>query len=174
MVQARHEAATGVIPGHHSGDSRNVGDGQGVGRHDIFSAAVRMTRMPRCLANPNQPDLPVVFVNEAFQQMTGYREAEILGRNCRFLQGPDTDPEVVHRIGQAIRAREDLAVELINYKRNGTPFWNADAAPPPASPATPASPPACPRSVSPHPIPTAPTSHDLGSRPASMPGTGRP
>ena len=117
--------ATGATPGHHSGDGRNVVDGRGLGGHDIFSAAVRMTRMPMCLADPNQPDLPLVFVNEAFQQMTGYKEAEILGRNCRFLQGPDTDLGAVRRIGAAIRAREDLAVELLNYRRDGTPFWNA-------------------------------------------------
>jgi PAS domain S-box-containing protein len=127
MAQDSDDArtATGETPGHHSGEGRNVIGGGGLGGHDVFSAAVRMTRMPMCLADPNQPDLPLVFVNEAFQLMTGYSEAEILGRNCRFLQGPHTDAEAVQRVREAIATRQDVSIELLNYKRDGTPFWNA-------------------------------------------------
>ena len=57
--------------------------------------------------------------------MSGYAEAEVVGRNCRFLQGPSTDPAAVGRLRDAIAAREDAAVEIINHKRDGTPFWNA-------------------------------------------------
>ncbi len=91
----------------------------------IFFAAAQMSRMPMCLADPSQPDMPLVFVNEAFLRQTGYAEAEVLGRNCRFLQGPDTDPAALQQLRHAIHAREDTVVELINHKRDGTPFWNA-------------------------------------------------
>ena len=113
-------------PGHHSGGGHNVAaEGRGLGGKDIFSAAVQMTRMPMCVADPRKPDMPLVFVNEAFQRMTGYAEDELLGRNCRFLQGPDTDPAAVRQIREAVQAREDVAVEMVNYRRDGTPFWNA-------------------------------------------------
>ena len=69
--------------------------------------------------------MPLVFVNEAFQRMTGYAADEILGRNCRFLQGPDTDPAAIDLVRTALATQEDVAVELINYKKDGTPFWNA-------------------------------------------------
>ncbi len=114
------------VSGHHTSEGRNIAsEGCGLDGKDIFFAAVQMTRMPMCLADPNQPDMPLVFVNEAFQRMTGYEAAELLGRNCRFLQGPDTDPAALQRLREAIVAREDIAVEMINYKRDGTPFWNA-------------------------------------------------
>ena len=132
MAQAPEHPRQHQVPpyldavGHHSGAGRNVAaEGGGLGGKDIFFAAVQMTRMPMCLADPTVPDLPLVFVNEAFQRMTGYQEHEILGRNCRFLQGPQTDPAAIAQIRQAIATEEDLAVELLNYKRDGTPFWNA-------------------------------------------------
>ncbi|MDZ4376314.1 MAG: PAS domain-containing protein, partial [Phenylobacterium sp.] len=62
---------------------------------DPFVNAVRATRMPMVITNPRRPDNPVVFANEAFCRLTGYAREEILGRNCRFLQGPETDPEAV-------------------------------------------------------------------------------
>ncbi len=112
--------------GHHTGDGRNIAaEGMGLGGKDIFFAAVQMTRMPMCLSDPSKPDMPLVFVNEAFQRMTGYEAHEILGRNCRFLQGPATDPASVQQVRRAVAASEDLAIELINYKKDGTPFWNA-------------------------------------------------
>ncbi|WP_304481816.1 PAS domain-containing protein [Novosphingobium sp. P6W] len=67
------------------------------GRGDPFAAAVRATRMPMVITDPAQQDNPIVFCNEAFQSLTGYTRDEIVGRNCRFLQGPDTDPEAVER-----------------------------------------------------------------------------
>jgi len=70
------------------------------------------------------PDAPVVDVNPAFEQMTGYGPDEVLGRNCRFLQGPGTDPETVHRLRQVIDARAETTAVLLNYRKDGTPFWN--------------------------------------------------
>ena len=114
------------VQGHHTAGGRNIAvDGSGLNGKDIFFAAVQMTRMPMCMSDPNHPDAPLVFANEAFQRMTGYSAAEIIGRNCRFLQGPDTDPDSLLEIRRAIAAREDVALELLNYKKDGTPFWNA-------------------------------------------------
>ena len=92
---------------------------------DIFFAAVKTTRMPMIVTDPNQPDNPIVFCNDAFTFMTGYPEKEIIGGNCRFLQGPETDREVVRQVRAAIERREEVAVEILNYRKNGSTFWNA-------------------------------------------------
>jgi len=110
----------------HTGQPRNVVlSDQGPGSTDVFFAAVRMTRMPMCLSDPSQPDNPLVFVNRAFEDLTGYMAEEVLGRNCRFLQGPDTDPAVVDEIRRAIAAKVDVSVECYNYRKDGSGFWNA-------------------------------------------------
>lgn len=57
--------------------------------------------------------------------MTGYRRDEIVGANCRFLQGPETDREVMRQVRQAIDSQSEIAVELVNYKKDGSSFWNA-------------------------------------------------
>jgi PAS domain S-box-containing protein len=93
--------------------------------HDIFFAAVKTTRMPMTVTDPHQPDNPIIFCNEAFSFMTGYAEDEIVGSNCRFLQGPETDREVINQIRAAVEKREEGAVEVLNYRRNGSTFWNA-------------------------------------------------
>ena len=95
------------------------------GRGDPFAAAVRATRMPMVVTDPAQPDNPIVFCNVAFQHLTGYSRDEIIGRNCRFLQGPDTDAVEVERVRRAIRAGEAVDVDLLNYRKDGTTFWNA-------------------------------------------------
>jgi len=91
----------------------------------IFFAAVKTTRMPMIVTDPNLPDNPIIFANPAFLSMTGYSADEVLGRNCRFLQGTETDPDTVAEIGHAIREQRQTSVELINYKKNGSAFWNA-------------------------------------------------
>ncbi|MGW8135770.1 histidine kinase famiy protein [Sphingomonas zeae] len=95
------------------------------GQSDIFFAAVKTTRMPMIVTDPRQPDNPIVFCNEAFSFMTGYSEQEILGTNCRFLQGPETDRDVVAQVRAAIERRDEIAVEVLNYRKNGSTFWNA-------------------------------------------------
>ncbi|MBB3997406.1 histidine kinase famiy protein [Aureimonas pseudogalii] len=92
---------------------------------DIFFAAVETTRMPMTVTDPSQPDNPIVFANQAFLQMTGYTSEEIVGSNCRFLQGPETDPATVGEVRQAIRERREMATEILNYRKDGTSFWNA-------------------------------------------------
>ena len=94
-------------------------------RGNIFFAAVEMTRMPMVVTDPRQPDNPIVFVNRAFLDLTQYPEHEIVGRNCRFLQGPQTDPATVDEIRNAIADERAVALDILNYKADGTPFWNA-------------------------------------------------
>lgn len=93
--------------------------------HNIFFAAVETTRMPMIVTDPNQSDNPIVFCNNAFSRMTGYQLEEIIGRNCRFLQGPETNCDAIDQVRQAIRKREEVAVEVLNYRKNGSTFWNA-------------------------------------------------
>ncbi len=77
------------------------------------------------ITDARAPDNPVAWVNDAFLQATGYAAAEIVGRNCRMLQGPATDQDTVARIRTAVAAAEPISVELLNYRKDGTPFWNA-------------------------------------------------
>ncbi len=86
--------------------------------------ADRSTRMPMTLTDPRAPGNPVIYVNEAFQALTGYAPAEVVGRNCRFLQGPETDPETVRQLRRAVEAGEPVEVEIRNYRKDGTAFWN--------------------------------------------------
>jgi|SRR5450830_109667 len=95
------------------------------GRGNIFFAAVEMTRMPMLITDPNLPDDPIVFANGAFCDLTGYEEKDLIGRNCRLLQGPDTDRRTVDEVRQALKEHRAVAVDLLNYKADGTPFWNA-------------------------------------------------
>ena len=94
-------------------------------RGDIFFAAVETTRMPMIITDPSLPDHPIVFANRAFLTMTGYALEEVHGRNCRFLQGPDTDPATVDEIRLAVSERRDFATEILNYRKDGYSFWNA-------------------------------------------------
>jgi PAS domain S-box-containing protein len=93
--------------------------------HDIFFAAVKTTRMPMIVTDPSQPDNPIIFCNDAFTFMTGYTEQEIVGSNCRFLQGPETDRSIVNEVREAVRNKREVSVELLNYRKNGSTFWNA-------------------------------------------------
>ncbi|MEE7463580.1 hybrid sensor histidine kinase/response regulator [Methylobacterium fujisawaense] len=91
---------------------------------DLLFTAAEKTRMPQIITDPNLPDNPIVFANRAFQNLCGYDAAELIGRNCRFLQGPDTDPADIAKVRDAIAARRDVVVEILNYHRDGTPFRN--------------------------------------------------
>ncbi|RYZ12226.1 MAG: PAS domain-containing protein [Comamonadaceae bacterium] len=94
-------------------------------RNDIFFAAIETTRMPMLLTDPRQPDNPIVFANRAFLSMSGYSADEILGHNCRFLQGPDTSRSTVMAIREAIHDRREMSTEILNYRKDGSSFWNA-------------------------------------------------
>jgi sigma-B regulation protein RsbU (phosphoserine phosphatase) len=76
------------------------------------------------IADARLPDRPLIYANEGFERMTGYPVAEVMGRNCRFLQGPDTDANAVAEIRSALAACRECVVEILNYRRDGTTFWN--------------------------------------------------
>lgn len=76
------------------------------------------------VTNPRRPDNPIEIVNEAFCSLTGYREREIVGRNCRFLAGPGTEPSVTNQIRAAVDGRRPVLVDILNYRRDGTAFRN--------------------------------------------------
>ncbi|QOL51464.1 histidine kinase famiy protein [Massilia litorea] len=94
-------------------------------RGNIFFAAVEMTRMPMVVTDPRQADNPIVFTNRAFLDLTQYEETDLIGRNCRLLQGPQTNPDTVAELRAALAERRAVAVDILNYKADGTPFWNA-------------------------------------------------
>eukprot|EP01039_Chlorochromonas_danica_P005036 gene5032-5528_t len=77
-----------------------------------------------CIANPHAHDCPIVYASPGFQKLTGYSREEVVGRNCRFLQGPETDKVEVEVMRQALQEEKDITVVLLNYQKNGTPFWN--------------------------------------------------
>jgi PAS domain S-box-containing protein len=91
---------------------------------DPFAEAVRATRMPMVISNPRLPDNPVVFANDAFCRLSGYRRDEIVGRNCRFLQGPETDPVTIARIRDAVSRAVPIEIDIRNHRKGGEPFWN--------------------------------------------------
>jgi PAS domain S-box-containing protein len=70
------------------------------------------------------PDRPLIYLNGNFEEMTGYSAEEVLGRNCKFLQGADTDEAPIREMRAALDAGEEVEVELLNYRKDGTPFWN--------------------------------------------------
>jgi len=76
------------------------------------------------ISDPDQEDNPMIYVNDAFEEITGYTREEVLGENCRFLQGKNTDSDRVARIRQAIEAKEPITIELRNYRKDGSEFWN--------------------------------------------------
>jgi PAS domain S-box-containing protein len=86
--------------------------------------AVIATEMSFTITDPRMPDDPLVWVNPSFTRLTGYRLDEVVGRNCRLLQGPNTDRAAIHRIGEALRRCEPITEVLLNYRRDGTAYWN--------------------------------------------------
>lgn len=94
-------------------------------RRELALVAVERTRMPMIVTDPRQPDNPIVLANEAFLKLTGYGSDEVIGRNCRFLQGPGTDSATVDRMRKCLASGErHIEVELLNYRKDGSEFWN--------------------------------------------------
>jgi PAS domain S-box-containing protein len=106
-----------------------------LGDPDAISEALKERAMDEApvgitVSDPSLPDNPLIYVNHAYEEMTGYEADEVLGRNCRFLQGDDTDEAAVAEMRRSIDAEEPVSVELKNYRRDDTPFWNrVDIAP---------------------------------------------
>ena len=76
------------------------------------------------ITDPSLEDNPIVFASDDFLKLTGYSREQVLGRNCRFLQGTDTSKETVEQIRKGLSVGEDVSVTLVNYTADGTPFWN--------------------------------------------------
>jgi PAS domain S-box-containing protein len=76
------------------------------------------------VADATAPSIPIIFASRPFLLLTGYSEEEVVGRNCRFLQGPETDPQVVSQIREAVRSGSPFSGQILNYRKDGTPFWN--------------------------------------------------
>lgn len=76
------------------------------------------------LTNPNLEDNPIIYVNRTFETVTGYSQVSSVGRNCRFLQGEKTDPATIRELSEKVRAGQDATVDILNYRADGTPFWN--------------------------------------------------
>ena len=93
-------------------------------RLSLFGREIQSAAQGVAVADARQSDTPLVYVNEAFEEITGYSQAEALGRNCRFLQGPRTQDEPVARMRRAIDTGTPVSVEILNYRKDGTPFWN--------------------------------------------------
>ena len=103
---------------------RAVGDGLPEPSQRNIVRAVDEAPVGITVSDPSLPDNPLVYANQGYADLTGYDIEEVLGRNCRLLQGPDTDEETVARMREAIDNEEPVSVELLNYREDGTPFWN--------------------------------------------------
>ena len=86
---------------------------------------IKASPIASVISNPRLEDNPIVACNQAFVDLTGYGPEEILGRNCRFLSGPQTEPWLSDAIRQGVRDKKPVMVEILNYKKDGTPFRNA-------------------------------------------------
>jgi len=91
----------------------------------LFMQATEQTRMALVVSDPFEDDCPIIYVNEAFVRLTGYTREDSLGRNCRFLQGRDTSADAVAKIRDALEQEDVVVVDILNYKKDGTSFWNA-------------------------------------------------
>ncbi len=91
---------------------------------DPFVAGIADASLPVAISDPNLPDNPIIYVNPAFERLTRYPASQVLGRNCRFLQGPKTSNEDIARVRTAIAERRHVAVDLLNYRADGSWFWN--------------------------------------------------
>lgn len=91
---------------------------------ELKQRALEATAEGVVIADCTQEGMPIIYVNSGFTAMTGYSAQEVLGRNCRFLQGAGTDPQAKEAIRQAITGRQPCSVEILNYRKDGSPFWN--------------------------------------------------
>jgi PAS domain S-box-containing protein len=91
---------------------------------EALTTAMLNSTAPMVLSDPHQPDCPMIVVNQAFADLTGYDPLDITGQNCRFLQGPKTDPGSPRRIRACLDAGEGCIEWVVNYRRDGSEFWN--------------------------------------------------
>ncbi|MBA3563310.1 MAG: PAS domain-containing protein, partial [Gammaproteobacteria bacterium] len=90
----------------------------------VLEYALAVSRDGIVVADAGREDLPIVFVNPAFERITGFAGSDVLGRNCRFLQGHDRDQDGVAELRRAIGQHQTVEVMLRNYRKDGSLFWN--------------------------------------------------
>ena len=93
-------------------------------RHPVLEA-IKFSPIATVVSDPTKYDNPIIAVNAAFCTLTGYSEAEVIGRNCRFLRGPDTENGQTEKLRSAVYGQRPALAELINYRKDGSPFRNA-------------------------------------------------
>ncbi|WP_424932766.1 PAS domain-containing protein [Amaricoccus macauensis] len=76
------------------------------------------------ITNPHVPGNPLIYVSEEFERQTGYSAEEVIGENCRFLQGPETNPDAIRMISAGLAAKTTFSVDILNYHKSGEPFMN--------------------------------------------------
>jgi PAS domain S-box-containing protein len=91
---------------------------------EALTTAMTHSTAAMVLSDPNLPDCPMVVVNQAFRDLTGYEDPDLIGRNCRFLQGPRTDPTSPARIRTCLDRGQGCIEWIVNYRRDGSLFWN--------------------------------------------------
>ncbi|HVO74387.1 MAG TPA: PAS domain S-box protein [Ignavibacteriaceae bacterium] len=90
----------------------------------ILDRALNATINSVVITDPKLPDNPVIYINPAFERITGYKKEDILGKNCRMLQGPETSKQTIAEIREAVKNKRECDVIILNYKKDGTPFWS--------------------------------------------------
>eukprot|EP00899_Mesostigma_viride_P020042 jgi/Mesvir1/28039/Mv04644-RA.1 len=125
-IKKDHAGVGSGVPGQMTSEGQKDATPQRTGRRKAIDMATTLERIQKCfvISDPHLPDCPIVFVSEPFLELTQYSREEILGRNCRFLQGKGTDRKQVMKIREAIDTGGECTVQLLNYKKDGTPFWN--------------------------------------------------
>ncbi len=95
------------------------------GPDEFFKTALQTAPTAVLMIDPHQDELPIVFANDAFHDLTGYAPDETLGRSCRFLQGPETNQETASALLEALHDGRCIEADILCYRKNGQPFWNA-------------------------------------------------
>ncbi|GAB2274287.1 Phototropin-1 [Dionaea muscipula] len=108
-----------------SGDSSDGGLGRGTLRvSEDLKDALSAFQQTFVVSDATKPEYPIMYASQGFFKMTGYSSREVIGRNCRFLQGSGTDPEELRKLREALQKGTNYCGRLLNYKKDGTPFWN--------------------------------------------------
>ncbi|KAF8406775.1 hypothetical protein HHK36_008867 [Tetracentron sinense] len=106
-------------------EESNFGNQSGLPRvSQELKDALATLKQTFVVSDASRPDCPIMYASNGFFSMTGYSSKEVIGRNCRFLQGPDTDQDEVAKVRNAVKTGKSYCGRLLNYKKDGTPFWN--------------------------------------------------
>ncbi|MGP9766150.1 EAL domain-containing protein [Halomonas sp. AOP13-D3-9] len=120
----REDNRVGFIEALSSSATVAIENSQVIAELRLLERGVQATPNGLVMADARQPDTPLVYANDAFYQITGYTAEETLGHNCRFLRGPDTDLQSIEHIRWALKAHKPAEMTLLNYRKDGSPFWN--------------------------------------------------